>query len=354
MDAKTINNALATGRVRIVGDGMTGDAIATSGMAFLRGELEKRDPRLLEPLTNVSYFKDIDVIPGGGFVDYTSNVFVDYASVGGNSNDGDYGIQGGQSNGIPLIQANVSKDVFKVFTWGNNMKVSFIDNEKYQNTGATKSLDQMYNDGIRLNFNKALDQNTYLGFANYGTFGLVNSPAVYAAEAGKDAATSTYTAWSKKTPVDILNDFNAVIMACYAACEYDESAIINHFLIPPQQFAYLMQPINIAGASSTLEYILNNNMAKNFGKELTIRPSRWCIGAGGSTDTGGVTGGTSADRMVGYCMDEKFVNFDLTVPLTRIMTAPSVEQQAYLTAFAAQIGQVKVLYPQTARYLDGI
>jgi hypothetical protein len=36
------------------------------------------------------------------------------------------------------------------------------------------------------------------------------------------------------------------------------------------------------------------------------------------------------------------------------MTAPSVEQQAYLTAFAGQIGQVKFLYPTTARYADGI
>jgi hypothetical protein len=333
---------------------MVGDAIATSGLAFLRGELEKRDPQLLEPLTNISYMKDIDIIPGGGFVDYTSNVFVDYATVGGNLGDNDYGIIGGQSNGIPMIQANVSKDVYVVLTWGHNMKISFIDNEKYQKTGATKSLDQMYNDGIRLSFNKALDQNTYLGFANYGTFGLVNNPNVYAEDVGKDAASSTYTAWSKKTPDDILNDVNAMIMSAYMECEYDESAVINHILVPPQQFGLLLQPMTLAGAQSILDYIMANNVSKNFGKTLTIRPSRWCIGAGGGTDTAGVKGGTADDRMVGYCMEEKFVNFDLTVPCTRIMTAPDVGQQAYLTAFAGQIGQVKVLYPTTMRYCDGI
>lgn len=343
MDVTMINNALA-GRVRMVGDAMVGDAIATSGLAFLRGELEKRDPKLLEPLTNVSYYKDIDVIPGGGFVDYTSNTFVDYASVGGNQGGNDYGIIGGQSNGIPMIQANVSKDVYKVFTWGNNMKVSFVDNEKYQQTGATKSLDQMFNDGVRLNFNKALDQNTYLGFANYGTTGLVNNSNVTAAAVANNAA-GTSKKWADKTPAEILKDVNDIINAVYVASEYDESAVPNHILIPPAQFAYIqITPVTTAGSESILSYILRNNLAKNFGKELTIRPSRWCIGAGASV----------TDRMVCYAMEEKFVNFDLTVPLVRIMTAPDVGQQAYLTAFAGQIGQVKYLYPTTARYGDGI
>jgi len=224
------------------------------------------------------------------------------------------------------------------------MKVSFVDNEKYMNTGSTKSLDQMYNDGIRLNFNKALDQNAYVGFANYGTYGLVNSSNVTAAAVANNAG-ATSKLWSAKTPVEILKDVNDIINAAYAASEYDESAVPDHMLIPPAQFAYIqITPVTTAGSESILSYILRNNLSANFGKKLTIRPCRWCIGAGAS----------AADRMVAYAMNEKFVNFDLTVPLTRIMTAPSVEAQAYLTAFAGQIGQVKYLYPTTARYGDGI
>jgi hypothetical protein len=355
MNVTAIKDALRVGVRGAIGDGMVGDAIATTGLAFLRGELEKRDPKLLEPLNNVSYFKDINVVPGGGFVDYTSNVFVDYASVGGNYGGvNDYGIQGGQTNGIPMIQANLSKDVYKVLTWGNNMKVSFVDNEKYMNTGATKSLDQMFNDGVRLNFNKALDQNAYLGFANYGTYGLVNQTTVYAYDVDTNAAASS-TLWSNKTAIEILKDVNALINNAYIACEYDESAVIDHILIPPAQFAYIqITPVTLAGSESILSYILRNNLAENFGKHLTIRPSRWCIGAGGASDSAGVEGGAAADRMVGYCMDEKYLNFDLTVPCTRIMTAPDVGQQAYLTAFAGQIGQVKALFPTTMRYADGI
>ena len=343
---KAVNDAMRQGFVRrtSIGDAAVGDAAVASGLAFLRGELEKRDPQLLEPLTNISYFKDIDVVPGGGFVDYTSNNFVDYATTGGNQGGNSNGIQGGATNAIPTVQANVSKDVFKVFTWMNNMRVSFIDNEKYQNTGATKSLDQMYNDGIRMNWNKALDQNSYQGFGNYGTYGLVNMPYVTASPVGA-GATSGKTLWKDKTPREILDDVNAAITAIYAACEYDESAIPDHILIDPQNYAHIqIAPVTDAGSMSILEYLLANNISKNLGHGLTIRPSRWCLGAGTS----------GANRMVVYGKNEKFVNFDLTVALTRIMTAPDVGQAAYITNFAGQIGQVKFLYPLTARYVDGI
>jgi hypothetical protein len=343
---KAVNDAMRQNFVRrtSIGDAAVNDAAVASGLAFLRGELEKRDPQLLEPLTNVSYFKDIDVVPGGGFVDYTSNNFVDYATTGGNQNGNSQGIQGGQTTGIPTVQANVSKDIYKVFTWMNNMKVSFIDNEKYQNAGATKSLDQMYNDGIKLNFNKALDQNAYQGFGNYGTYGLVNSPAVTAGSVAAGAS-SGKTLWKDKLPIEILTDVNAAITAAYMACEYDESAVSNHILIDPQNYAYIqIAPVTSAGTQSILEYLLQNNIAKTLGEGIFIRPSRWCLGAG--------AGGTQ--RMVVYRKEEKFVNFDLTVALTRIMTAPDVTQAAYITNFAGQLGQVKYLYPMTARYVDGI
>ena len=58
--------------------------------------------------------------------------------------------------------------------------------------------------------------------------------------------------------------------------------------------------------------------------------------------------------MVAYVNDEDKVNFDLTVPLSRIMTQPVVTSMSYETAYAAQIGQVKFLYFQPPRYSDGI
>jgi len=119
----------------------------------------------------------------------------------------------------------------------------------------------------------------------------------------------------------------------------------NHILIPPSQYAYIVSTkVSAAGNVSILQFLLENNIGKNQGVNISIMPSRWCIGAGAG----------STDRMVVYVNDEDMLNFDLPVPLSRIMTQPVVQEVAYLTAYAAQMGQVKFLYFQPPRYGDGI
>ena len=60
------------------------------------------------------------------------------------------------------------------------------------------------------------------------------------------------------------------------------------------------------------------------------------------------------DRMVCYVNDESKVLIDILQPLMRAMTQPSVENIAYMTAYMANIGQVKFLYYQCVNYTDGI
>jgi len=313
------------------------DAAIGSGMAFLNAELEKRDARLHEPLTSVTWQRDIVASTGGGWVEFTSNMFVEYATTGGNEN----GIIGGETNDIPIIQANVSKDFGKVFTFSNILKVHFVDQQKLQNIG--RNLDEILDKGIRLNYNKSIDNLTYTGLPNMNIYGLVNNPALVAS-AAPNGAGGTAT-WKTKTPDEILADVNNIITATWAASEYDLSGMANHILIPPDQYTYLVSTkVSNAADKSILQYLLDNNIGKNQGVDLVIVPSRWCVGAG--------TGGK--DRMVAYVNDEDRVIIDLPVPLSRIMTQPNVTEMAYLTAYAAQLGQVKFLYTQCARYMDGI
>ncbi|NOU95597.1 DUF2184 domain-containing protein [Paenibacillus sp. LMG 31456] len=323
-----------------VGGGLfTNDAAAVgSGMAFLVGELEKRDPRLLEPLQSVTWQRDIVAKTGGGWVDFTSNTFVDYATTGGNES----GIIGGETNDIPIMQANMNKDVYKVFNFANILKVPFVDQQKLQGIG--RSLDDILDKGIRLNYNKSIDNVVYNGLPSFKIYGLMNNPVVTAASAANGAISGT-PLWLNKTPDEILDDVNAVINATWAASEYDLTGMANHILIPPTQYAFLVgRKVSSAGNISILQFLLENNIGKNQGRELYIAPSRWCTGAGvGSTD-----------RMVAYVNDDDRVNFDLPVPLSRVMTQSQVTEMAYLTAYAAQLGQVKFLYSQCARYVDGI
>src|SRR5579872_6020390 len=54
------------------------DAAVAGGMAFLQSELEKLDPKVREPLTSVTWMRDVIVKSGGGWVDFTSVFSVDY------------------------------------------------------------------------------------------------------------------------------------------------------------------------------------------------------------------------------------------------------------------------------------
>jgi hypothetical protein len=332
-DIRTVDSMRRTGGVAM----MTLDAATANGMAFLVGELEKRDPKIREPLTSVTWQRDIVAKTGGGWVEFTSTMNVSYATAGPNEN----GIIGGESNAVPVMQADIGKDIYKVFTWANLLKIPFVDQAKLQNIG--RSLDEVLDKGVRLNYNKTVDLNAYKGFAGAGTYGLVNNPNVTAAAVV--AGGSGLTAWTQKTPDEILHDVNQAMTAGWAASEYDLTGMPNHILIPPAQYADLVgRKVGSAGTISILEFLLNNNIGKNQGVNLGIFPCRWCTGAG--------TGET--DRMVAYANDEDKVNFDLTVVLSRIMTMPSVTDLAYMTAYAAQMGEVKFLYLQPVRYYDGI
>jgi hypothetical protein len=292
--------------------------------------------------------RDIIAKTGGGWVDWTSTMHVDYATSGGNS----LGVIGGQSNAIAVMQADVGKDLFPVYNWGHILKTSYIDVQKSQSIG--RSLDDLLDKGIRLTWNKALDYNVYFGIEN--AYGLVNNSNITASAAPTNAGGSTTFATS--TPQEILNVFNTAMIATWAASGYDLSGMAVDFLIPPTQYGLLTEPMTLSGASSILEYILKNNIGRTQGVEMNIFPCRWCIGTtnGGPNGDGSIAGAGSggADRMVAYVNDEDKVYFDITVPVQRVMTQPSVEQAGYLTLYLGQFGVVKFLYTQPAAYIDGI
>ena len=319
----------------VFGPGM--DAGSSTGLVFLAGQLEKQDPRLLEPLTSLTAPRDIDMIPGGGWTSITSNVFVDYATTG-NEEDS---IIGSETTNIPVSQANISKDVFIVHTFSEILKAPLFDDLKLQQVG--KSLSQILDDGLRLNHAKMLDRDVYYGITKSNTYGLINNPLVTSSLAVQGASGSTL--WSQKTPVEIMNDINSLINETWAQSQYDLSGMANRVLVDPANFNYAATtPATLAATQTILKFILENNVAREQGRELKILPSRWCIGAG--------VGGTQ--RLVAYVKAPNRVNIDLPVPLSRVMTAPNTSSVSYETVFASQFSQIKVLYYEPICYADGI
>lgn len=318
--------------------GMAFDAAAVaSGGVFLASELEKLNPKIHEPLTAVTYQEDMPFSPGGGWVDFTSNFFVDYGTV---ANDED-SIIGTNTTDIPVSQANVTKDVSKVWTFAEALKYSYIDMQKSRQVG--RDIQKLMDGGLRLNYNKMLDKNTYKGIAKLETYGLVNNPDVSSQLAALNEA-GTSRLWKDKSGQEILDDINTLAESIFAASEYDPSGIPNHFLIPVEDMIYISRPMTIAGCNSILEYVKENYFGNNYGVELVIKGRRWCTGVGAG----------STNRMVAYRYDEDKVVTDITVPLMPVMTQFVPTQVSYVTPYVSQVGQVKFLYLQTIGYVDGI
>ena len=309
-----------------------------SGGAFLVSELEKRDPLMRKPLSSVTYPRDIPVETGGGWVDYVSAMSVAYGLTGGS---GSAPVQAGGANGLPVIQANVDKGMYKAHVFAVALRVMFQDLQRANFVG--RSLDQLLTDGVRLAYDKHNDQNVYVGLEEYGSTGLVNKPNVTAA-AVADGAKGTGN-WSDKTPAEILADINAAITATWAQADYDLSALPNHILLPYEEYTHILNtPVTELVGKSIYDYVMENNLSTKNGGSLFIGATHWCKGAG--------SGGT--DRMVVYVNHPRFVKLDELVPMSRMMSAPNVEQVCYDTAYMANVSEAQILYPQTITYWDGI
>lgn len=318
------------------------DAALASGMSFLVGELERLDPVVRQPLSSVTYPRDIHIIREGGWYEYLSTFNVDYGISGGVKNQ-----QGGIQNAIARIQANLSKDSVRTTPFQSTLSIKWIDLQMQQMTG--RNLQKLLEDGTRLAYDKAIEEAVYFGFPGQSIPGLVNHPAVTHSSLALNAG-NTSTKWEDKTPQEILDDVNDAINTAWAAAEYDNSAVPNHILIPPAAFSLIQGTIMaVTGTianSSVLQYILNNNMATTLGHDLKIYPCRQCIGAGAGTP--------ATDRMVVYNDNSKFVDFQIPVDLTRAITMWNVQTVSMDTLYAALLGSVRLHYTQPILYKDGI
>lgn len=321
--------------------GMTMDAAGiASGQAFLESELEKRDTLVRKPLTSVTYPRDIVVKSGGGWVDFVSAQAVGYGLTGGS---GAGPVQAGGANGLPIVQANLDKGVYKAHAFAAALRVMWVDMQKAGFIG--RSMDQLLQGGMRMAYDKHMDQNVYTGLKEYGTYGLVNHPDAAETTVAGNGATTPSTKWADKSKEQILADINSAILTVWEAAEYDEEAMPNHILLPYEQYAHILNTMvtDLAG-ESILDYVLKNNVAAKNGRSLYVGAARWCKGAG--------TGG--ADRMVVYVNHERFLQVEELVPLARVMSQPNAAEFCYDTAYAANISEVELFYPQTMGYFDGI
>ena len=303
-----------------------------SGQAFLESELEKRDMLVRTPLTSFTYTRDVPIRVGGGWAEYVSAMSVGYGLTGGS---GEGLVQAPVVDGIPLVTANFGKDLWKTHVIAAGTRVFWVDMQRGNMTG--RNIDTLLRDGLRLAYDKHMDQNVYVGFSGYATTGLLNNADV--------TVTSATGNFKNLTPAQILDDINTAILDAWAAAGNDLDAVPNHIIMPYEQYNYIATTmVSSLAEKSILDYLLENNVAKHNGSDLFIGATNWAKGAG----VGGV------DRMAVYCNKERYVAVDELVPLTRAMTSPNAERFSYDTAYAGNVSELEVFYSETIVYVDGI
>lgn len=311
-----------------------------SGQAFLTSELEKRDMMVRTPLTSFTYTRDIPIRVGGGWAETVSAMQVGYGITGGS---GEGIMTAAAANGIPMVQADFSKGLFKAHMIAAGTRVQWIDMQRGNMTG--RNMDSLLRDGLRMTYDKHMDENAYVGFAAYETTGLLNNPDVTVTNAAATGSSSS-TKWVNKTPDQILKDFNDAILAAWAQAGYDLDTVPNHAIMPYEQYNYIATTrVSELAEKTILTFLLENNVAKQNGSDMFIGATNWCKGAAAN--------GTD-DRMAVYCNKDRYLAMDELVPLTRAMTSPNTAYFCYDTAYAGNVSEVEVFYAETMIYVDGI
>ena len=109
---------------------------ANDSYTFLMKELEKVDETILEPLSGTDWPRDLPVITGGGLIESVASIDVTYASTG----QEDDNLFFDAANDIPVIQADMSKQVARTFNFAEYMAFNVMEREKMLSIGLTLRL----------------------------------------------------------------------------------------------------------------------------------------------------------------------------------------------------------------------
>lgn len=333
--ATTMAQAVAMGspvRARTRDQMLTFDqrTVDSSG-AFLVGELERLDQTMHEPLASVTWSRDIDLRSDVSIADETSSFTNStFAAAGGPSGSGKAWV-GKNTDAIQGIALDIGKTASPLTLWAMQIGYTLPELESALKVG--RPVDAQKHAGLTLKYNMDVDEQVYIGDAQLGLEGLVNSSKV--------GATNVTSTWATATPQQILDDVNLVLNNAWIASGF--AVCPDKLLLPPVQYGQLVSRIvSEAGNISIIEFLKVNSLANSVnGKPLDIQPSKWLTGRGVGT-----TG-----RMMVYTQSESRVRMPL-VPLQR--TPLEYRDLRQLTTYFGRIGAVEWVYPETAYYADGL
>ncbi len=315
-----------------------------SALAYYVNQLENLDRTLHEPLTSISYGRDIVLRPGitmsNESTSFMRSQFAGAPTLGTPAlaaNGGGLPWISPETTAIPGVSINGEKITTPLRLLAREVTYTSVELERSQLTG--QPIDTMKMDALNLMYQMNTDQMVYIGSTDVGATGLLNSSLVTAGAVANGIAGTP--AWSTKTPDEILADVNALLSATWLASGY--AICPGKLLLPPTQFSFISsQKVSSAGNVSILKFLKENSIALTVnGKELDIQPVKWAAGRGAD----------ATDRMCAYTNSLDRVRFTM-VPIRR--ETPYYLGIRYLAPYLWAFGEVEFVYPETLHYADGI
>lgn len=316
--------------------------VMDSSLAYFVNQLDNFDQTIHEPLTNVTWGRDIQLRGNVSLAnESTSFTRSGFGATGTQNAVNAKGpakpFIGANSNALPGVSINGERIVTPLRPLARELAFTFIELQRSQLLG--QPIDTQQLEALKLLYNMEVDAMVYIGDESVGAEGLINSSLVVAANVAAGAATTL--TWATKTPTEILADVNDILNKAWTASGF--AICPAELRLPPAQYSLISTAlVSSAGSVSILKYLAENCVANNInGKPLNIQPLKWLTGAGVSV----------SDRMVAYTNDLNRLRFPL-VPLQR-QTA-YYKGISFLSPYTYGMGEVEFVYPETVRYADGI
>lgn len=318
------------------------DAAFYSGVTTITSQLVRYEDELLQPLGIFTYLRDIpyEISRGDDFSEYIQHATWSWDVSGGAF---DNLVASTAEDMIPTVQLDREFINYKVLLFNVATKLRWLEVQKLRSI-PNFDYSALYGEAVRRIFEQWTNHAAYLGFARYGTSGLVNNPDVTATTVPAGAAGGTQ--WATKTNEERVADVQMAFATIWAASAYDPSASPTRILLPPEQYVMLTSTVQqYSGGDTIFEWLaLKNLTTQTTGEPVQILPLPMLKGAG--------VGGT--DRMVIYTPNRRFMRMQEMVPLRAAMVEANIQHFSYDTIYTASTSELQILYGSTIGYFDGI
>lgn len=314
---------------------------AATNLAFMTSQLENLDPVLHQPITGVTWGRDIKLRTGLTLSD-ESTAFT-RINFGGNGtlrlNDVPWISQ--DSNEFPTVSITGERVHTPMRIAGRLITYTALELEKAQKLGI--QLDRQKIDAMHTLYQMGIDKMVYVGDDKLDTTdhkcrGLLNSEQV--------TVTNADTPFSQMDNDEIVAAINELIEMVWESTAYQ--MMPNKIILPPDIFVKLATTKYSSNAEKTiLTYLRDNSLAaanKDGAPSNAIQyvPSHWAAKAGAD----------GKGRIMAYVNDVSRVRFSL-VPI-RSFTPYYDQAIRYNMPYVWGMGEVEFVYPETAAYLDKV